>query len=126
MLTRNTVQFVKERIILFHHVPKHTEVMMIRERPMRDQNLLKNLVYKFSVPILLTDQTELMTEQMTTTTDNVFEVHHETAIIEKNSHNTDTALHHEIEITMTKVLLRNIILVHDMIIIKRLSIVSFS
>ena len=33
------------------------------------------------------------------------------------SHKTETALHHEIEITMTEVLLLNITLVHDMIVI---------
>ena len=87
--------------------------------PMRDQSLYKNLLYHLSVPTLKTDHTELITEPTTFTTDNVGEVHHETAIITKiTSHRPDIALHHEIKITRTEVLLLNITVVHDMIMIK--------
>ena len=55
---------------------------------------------------------------MTTTTDNVVGVHHETTIIiNLTSHKTETTLHHQIEIIPKEVLLLNIILVHVMIII---------
>ena len=52
------------------------------------------------------------------TTENAVEVHHEADTITKiTAHRTYTSLHHAIEMTLTKVLLRNITLVHDMIII---------
>ena len=35
---------VAEQITLFHHVSKNTETMMIKEKPMRYQNLHKNLL----------------------------------------------------------------------------------
>ena len=53
---------------------------MIKEKPMRDQNLHKNLLYNISVLTLITDQRELMTKQMTFTKDNLIEVHHEIAL----------------------------------------------
>ena len=118
--TRNTVHIVTEQIILFHHVSKNAETKMIKEKPMRDQNLHKNVLYNVFVPTP-TKQTEKMREQTKITTNTAVEVHHETAITTKiTAHRTDTSLHHAIEITMTEVQLRNIILVQGMIIINEI------
>ena len=56
-----------------------------------------------------------MIVQTIITTDNVVESHHETGFVQKIPHRTNTSLHHEIEITMTEVLLLNITHPHDMI-----------
>ena len=90
---------------------------MIKERHMRDQCLHRSLSYNISGLTVTINQTELLTKQMTTTTDHVAEAHHETTTILKTTpHNTDTVLHHKIGITMTEVILLKITLVHVMII----------
>ena len=79
---------------------------------MRDQSLHKNVLYNIFCLTLTTNQTILMTKQVTITTDHVVEVHHETTTeIKITSHRTDIVLHHEIETTMTEVLLLNITLI---------------
>ena len=77
---------------------------------MLDQNLHKN--HSFSTFVLLP-----MTEQNTMIIDTEVEVLHETTLITKNIHKTDTVLHLEIEtdFVMTKVLLLHTTPDQDMI-----------
>ena len=77
---------------------------------MLDQNLHKN--HSFSTFVLLP-----MTEQNTMIIDTEVEALHETTLITKNIHKTDTVLHLEIEtdFVMTKVLLLHTIPDQDMI-----------
>ena len=89
----STAPIITEQSILFRHVSKNTKIMMIREKPMRDQNLHKNLLYNTSVPILMTEQKGMMTDQTNFTTDNVAEVHHEINMVTKPAyHKKDVAL----------------------------------
>ena len=55
-----------------------TQMTIIKESPMRDPSLHRNHSYNIFGVTLTTNQTEMMTNQMTITTDQVVEVHHET------------------------------------------------
>ena len=59
--------------------------MMIKEKPMHNQNLHKNLLYNIFVQTLMIEQKEMMTNQISITTNNVVEVHHETTIIQERT-----------------------------------------
>ena len=77
-----------------------------KKKPIRDQNLHKNLLYNTSVQTLMIEQKDLKTGQMNITTDNAVEEHHKTTTITKIlAHRTDIVLHHEIEFIMTETLL---------------------
>ena len=82
----------------------------VNEKHMLDQNLHKN--HSFSTFVLLP-----MTEQNTMIIDTEVEVPHETTLITKNIHKTDTVPHLEIEtdFVMTKVLLLHTTPDQDMI-----------
>ena len=79
---------------------KNNEMTKINEKHMLDQNLHKN--HSFSTFVLLS-----MTKQNTMIIDTEVEALHETTLITKNIHKTDTVLHLEIEtdFVLTKVLL---------------------
>ena len=82
--------------------------MQTNEMPMLDQNLHKNLLY--STFVLLP-----MIEQNTMIIDTEVELPHETTLTTKTIHTTDTFLHLEIDLVMTKALLLHSTLEHDMI-----------
>ena len=83
-------------------------MMKTNEMHMLDQNLHKNHLY--STFVLLP-----MIEQNTIIFDTEVEVPHETILTIKTIHKTDTVLHLEIDLVMTKVLLLHSTLDHDMI-----------
>ena len=97
---KNIAHIVIEQITPFLLVSKNNEMTKINEKHMLDQNLHKN--HSFSTFVLLP-----MTEQNTMIIDTEVEALHETTLITKNIHKTDTVLHLEIEtnFVMTKVLL---------------------
>ena len=80
------------------------------EMHMFDLNLHKNHLH--STFVLLP-----MIEQNTMIIDIEVEVHHETTLTTTTIHTTDTVLHLEIDLVMTKVLPRHNTLDHDMILI---------
>ena len=82
--------------------------MKKKEMHMLDQNLLKNLLYSTSVPLL-------MIEQNTMIIDIEVEVPHVTTLITKTIHKTDTVLQLEIDLAMTKILPLHNTVDHDMI-----------
>ena len=83
--------------------------MKTNEMLMLDQHLHKNHFYSTSVLLLLA------TEQNSMITDIEVEVPPVTTLTTKTIHKTDTVLHSEIDLVMTKVLLLHNILDHDMI-----------
>ena len=97
---KNIAHTVIEQITPFLLVSKNNEMTKINEKHMLDQNLHKN--HSFSTFVLLP-----MTEQNTMIIDTEVEALHETTLITKNIHKTDTVLHLEIEtnFVMTKELL---------------------
>ena len=107
---KNIAHTVIEQITPFLLVSKNNEMMKINEKHMLDQNLHKN--HSFSTFVLLP-----MTEQNTMIIDTEVEVPHETTLITKGIHKTDTVLHLEIEtnFVMTKVLLLHTTPDQDMI-----------
>ena len=107
---KNIAHIVIEQITPFLPVSKNNEMMKINEKHMLDQNLHKN--HSFSTFVLLP-----MTEKNTMIIDTEVEVPHETTLITKNIHKTDTVPHLEIEtdFVMTKVLLLHTTPDQDMI-----------
>ena len=104
------VHTVTEQITLSLHVLKNKEMMKTNEMLMLDQNPHKNHLYSTSV-LLLT------IEQNTMIIDIEVEVLHVTTLTTRPIHKTDTVLHLEIDITMTKVLLLHNTLDQDMILL---------
>ena len=105
---KNIVHTATERIIPSLLVSKNNEMMKINEMPMLDQNLQKDFLY--STFALLP-----MIEQNIMIIDIEVEVPHETALATKTIHKTDTVLHLEVDLVMTKALLLHSTLDYDMI-----------
>ena len=107
---KNIAHTVIKQVTPFLPVSKNNEMMTINEKQMLDQNLHKN--HSFSTFVLLP-----MREQNTMIIDTEVEVPHETTLITKNIHKTDTVPHLEIEtdFVMTKVLLLHTTPDQDMI-----------
>ena len=82
--------------------------MKTNEMHILDQNLHKHHLYNTFVLLP-------MIEQNTMIIDTEIEVPHETILTTKIFHKTDTVLHLEIDLVMTKVLLLHTTLDHDMI-----------
>ena len=76
--------------------------------PMLDQNLPKSLLYSTSVLLPIIEQNIMII-------DTEVDEPHETTLTIKTIHKTDTVLHLEIDIVMTKALLLHSTLDHDMI-----------
>ena len=105
---KNIVRIIIEQITPFQLALKYNEMMTKNEMLMLDQNLHKNHLYSTFAHLLTT-------EQNTMTIDTEVEVLHETTLIIKIIHETDTVPHLEIDFIMTKVLLLHNTLDHDMI-----------
>ena len=108
---KNCASIVIEQIISSPLVSKSNGMMKTKEMLMLDQNLLKNLLYNTFVPPQTTEQNDMIH-------DIKVDVHHGILIIPKTTiHKIDIALHLEIDLVMTKLLLLNNTLDHDMTII---------
>ena len=105
---KNIVHIVTEQITPSLLVSKNNEMMKTNEMHMLDQNLHKNHLNSTFVFLL-------MTEQKTMIIDIEVEVPHVTTLTTRPIHKIDTVLHLEIDLAMTKVLLRHNTLDHDMI-----------
>ena len=107
---------VIQQIILFIHASKNTEMMMIKKKHMQDQKRHKNLLYNIFAPSPITKQkqihrsNDLLIKRVLQLTSIVVEVNHKLSnITKKILHRIEIALHLEIDIIMTEVLLFNII-----------------
>ena len=102
------VQIVTEQITPSLLVSKNNEMMKKKEMHMLDQNLHKNHFYSTSVLLLIIEQNTMMINIEV-------EVPHVTTLTTKTIHKSDTVLHLEIDLAMTKVLPLHKTLDHDMI-----------
>ena len=92
-------RFVIEQIIPSQLVSKNNAMMKTKEMLMQDQNLLRNHVYNTFVLPQTTEQNDMIL-------DIEVEVHHEMVITPKTTiHKINIALHLEIILVMTKILL---------------------
>ena len=105
---KNIVHIATEQITQSLLVSKNNEMLKTNETHMLDINLRENLLYNTSVflPTI---------EQNTMIIDTEVKVPHETTLTTKTIHKTDTVLHLEIDLVMTKALLLHSTLDHDMI-----------
>ena len=103
---KNIALIVTKQITLSRLVPKKQRDNEDKEKYMLDQNLLRNRLYNtFVLPPMI--------EQNDMSHDIELEVYHEVIIRTKiTAHRTDTVLHLEIVLVMTKVLLLHKTLVH--------------
>ena len=105
---KNIFHIVTEQFTPSLLVSKNNEIMKKKEMHMLDQNLHKNPLYSTSVPLP-------MIEQNIVVINIEVEVSHVTTLTTKTIHKTDTVLHLEIDLAMTKVLPLHNTLDHDVI-----------
>ena len=105
---KNIVNIVTEQITQSLLVSKNNEMMKINAMHMLDQNLIKNHLYSTSALLPLIEQNTMIIDAEVA-------VLHVTTHTTKTIHKTDTVLHLEIDLAMTKVLLLHNTRDHDMI-----------
>ena len=104
---KKTSPNVMKQKISYQLVSKNIEMMKTKEMLMLDQNLLRNHLYNTFVLLVMTEQNDMI--------HNIgVELHHEVTIITTTIHKTDIALHLEIGLVMTRVLLLHKTLDHDL------------
>ena len=108
LLTKNVVPKVIERILSSQLVSKTNEMIKTKEMLMLDQNLPRNLLYNTFILSQTTEQNDMI--------DNIeVEVHQKkNYYTKKTDSQTDIALHLEIDLVMTRILLLHITHNHDM------------